>query len=346
MLSNIIAECMGIARSHFLNTPYKEQTTIEMYALDGFANKATGICHYCTIDTLKAILNKESLRFSDVWFLNDSAEFVEILRWIENLITNNSFNADFQRLILESDEMTELKEYRQSYIGVSNITHQYQSKIYRTYTCSFSTDINALSMWNYYAQSAEGVNISFDHSWNMFDGSNRSEVNIGEKLENGIIIYWGLVIYKNEEKKKCIIKLLNRLQEVYDEAKDDIKKYQGYILFAFKQAVNNMRCFFKNENFESENEYRIVLRIPEELLLRKECLGDIVEKGQFKRGNILIPYVDYKFRKSSVKRIVINPYIKDKSDIFELGIKELLWMNQMEDIHIVHSDIPVRKYSS
>lgn len=45
-----------------------------------------------------------------------------------------------------------------------------------------------------------------------------------------------------------------------------------------------MRCFFKNEYFECENEYRIVLRIPEELLLRKECLSDIVEKGQFKRG--------------------------------------------------------------
>lgn len=47
----------------------------------------------------------------------------------------------------------------------------------------------------------------------------------------------------------------------------------------------------------------------------------------------------------SVKRIVINPYIKEESDIFELGIKELLWMNQMEDIHVVHSNIPVRKYS-
>lgn len=95
MLSNIIAECMGIAMSHFLNTSYKEQTIIEMYAPDGFANKATGICHYCTVDTLKAILNKECLRFSDVRFLNDSTEFVEILLWIENVIMNGSYNADF-----------------------------------------------------------------------------------------------------------------------------------------------------------------------------------------------------------------------------------------------------------
>mgnify|MGYP000037214727 FL=1 len=118
MLSNIIAECMGISMRNFLNTPYKEQTIIEMYAPDGFANKATGICHYCTVDTLKAILNKECLRFSDVRFLNDSTEFVEILLGIENVIMNGSYNADFQKLILESDEMKELKEYQQSYIGI------------------------------------------------------------------------------------------------------------------------------------------------------------------------------------------------------------------------------------
>ncbi|MDO4344561.1 MAG: DUF2971 domain-containing protein [Eubacteriales bacterium] len=345
MSSNIIAKCMGIAEATYFYILYKDQNIIEMYAPGGFMNKATGICHYCTIDTLKVILNKGCLRFSDVRFLNDSTEFVEILRWIENLIMTDSFSSDFRRLILESDEMKELEEYRQSYIGVSNTTRKY--KVYRTYTCSFSTDNNALSMWNYYAQSAEGVNITFDHSWNMFDGSNRSEVYVGEKLENEIMIYRGLVIYKNEDKKKCIMELLNRLQEVYDEAKDDIKNNQGHILYAFKQAVNNMRCFFKNEYFECENEYRIVLRIPEELLLQKEKDGDsdIVEKGQFKRGNTLIPYVDYKFKKSSVERIVINPYIKDESGIFELGIKELLWMNQMQGIPIVHSNIPLRKYS-
>lgn len=67
---------------------------------------------------------------------------------------------------------------------------------------------------------------------------------------------------------------------------------------------------FKNEYFECENEYRIVLRIPKELLLRKECFGDIVEKGQFKRGNILIPYVDYKFRESSVNELSLILILK------------------------------------
>ncbi len=64
------------------------------------------------------------------------------------------------------------------------------------------------NMWNYYASSGEGVSVAFHHSWNMFKGSNKSEVNIGEKLKNDIMIYRGLVVYKSEDKKKCMMELL------------------------------------------------------------------------------------------------------------------------------------------
>lgn len=344
MSNDIFARCMGISMAHFLNTPYKEQTIGE-YDPDGIANKASGICHYCTIGTLKEILNKGCLRFSDVRFLNDSTEFIEIIPLIESVLSCNKYTSGFRKLILKSAEMRELKEYRQSYTGFSRITHKYEQKKYRTYTCSFSTENDSLSMWNYYATSGEGVNIAFNHSWNMFEGSNKSEVNIGEKLKNDIMIYRGLIVYKNADKKKCIMELLDSLQKIYDEVKDDLEKYRWHILFAFKESVNHMRCFFKNESFECENEYRIVLKIPEELLLSYECSNDIVEKGQFKRGNILIPFVDYKFKKNSIEHIVINPFIREENGMFELGIKELLWQNQMEDVHIFSSGIPIRKYS-
>ena len=82
-----------------------------------------------------------------------------------------------------------------------------------------------------------------------------------------------------------------------------------------------------------ENEYRIVLKIPEELLLAEECSGDIFRKEQFKRGNILIPFVDYKFKRDNIKHIVTNPFIREENSMFELGIRELLWQNKMEDGH-------------
>lgn len=329
---------------HFLNTPNKEQTIVEMYTPDGIANKASKICHYCSVDTLKEILTKECLRFSDVRFLNDSTEFVEIIPIIKKVLSQNGYTSDLKKMILESNEMKELEEYRQSYVERSRITHKIEQKIYRTYTCSFSTENDSLSMWNYYAASGEGVSITFDHSWNIFEGSSKSEVNTREKLKNDIIIYRGLIIYKNADKKECITELLKQLQKIYDEAKNDIEKYRGYILYAFKESVNHMRYFFKNESFECENEYRIVLKIPEELLLSRENIDGIVAKGQFKRENVLIPFVDYRFKKDSLTKITLNPYIKEKDSMFKLGIEELLWQNQMEDVYVAHSNIPIRKY--
>ena len=345
MSNSIIAIGLGISKVNFLNALYKEQDINKIYAIDGFANKASKICHYCTINTLKNILDKECLRFSDVRFLNDSTEFVEIIPLIKSVLSEKGYTSKFKKLILESTQMKELKEYRQSYVRVSKDTHQYEKKVYRTYTCSFSTEKDSLSMWNYYASDGDGVNILFDHSWNMFEGSKKTEVNVSEELKNGIIIHRGLVVYKDDDKKKCLRELLNRLQDLYREVENSIEEYKERILFAFKHSVNNMRCFFKNKNFECENEYRIVLNIPEELLMPRDCNDDIVGKGQFKRGNILVPYIDYKFKKESIKQITLNPYINEKNSMFKLSVEEVLWNSQMTNVKIIDSKIPIRKYS-
>ena len=43
-----------------------------------------------------------------------------------------------------------------------------------------------------------------------------------------------------------------------------------------------MRCFFKNDSFSCENEYRVILKIPEELLL-EETTG---QDGILKKANL------------------------------------------------------------
>ena len=62
-------------------------------------------------------------------------------------------------------------------------------------------------------------------------------------------------------------------------------------------------------------------------------------------GAPLIPFVDYKFKRDSIKHIVTNPFIREENSMFELGIRELLWQNKMKDVHILSSGIPIRKYS-
>lgn len=340
----IRSKCMAIARSHFLYTPYKNVDKVDWYKVDGVANKAAEICHYCTIDTLNAILEGSCLRFTDVRFLNDSTEFIEVISLIKHVLSREDYDSDFRNFILNSDVICELENYKQSYVGFSRRTHEYGRIDYHTYTCSFSTSNDSLSMWNYYGATAVGLNVVFDSAWNVFYGSEKTEVTIGEKLSNDIMIFRGLVIYSIEEKEKCVAELLNRLAQIFEEAKNDLEKYKGSILYAFKEAINNMRCFFKNEAFDSEKEYRAVLKIPENLLQTDTLAEGMKNKGVFKRGNILIPYVDYEIKIESIKRITINPYDKEPNSMFELGIKNLLWVKELEKVKIVRSNIPIRKY--
>ena len=341
---NILAKCLGISQSHYLNAPYKNASISDLFGVNGIENKAVEICHYCTIDTLYSILKKECLRFTDVRFLNDSTEFVEIIPLIKIVLNTGGYDQSFKNFILESNVLNELEDYKQPYIGISPKTHEYRELSYRTYTCSFSTNSDSLNMWNYYATTS-GINIVFDFAWNMIRGSEKTDTNTINKLNNDILLYRGVVLYDLEDKKKCIVELLNQLSAVYMEAKTELDEYGNLILSAFKESINHMRCFFKNEFFSGEGEYRIVIKIPDYLLIEdnyKNCTN-IKERGFFRRGNVLIPYIDYELRKSSIKRITLNPY-NGKNSMFELGIRELLWSYQLQDIEVTYSNIPIRKY--
>lgn len=341
---NILAKCLGISQSHYLNAPYKSASIVDLFGVNGIENKAVEICHYCTVDTLHSILKNGCLRFTDVRFLNDSTEFVEIIPLIKIVLNKGDYDQNFKNFILGSNVLRELEDYKQPYVGASQRAHEFKELSYRTYTCSFSTNNDSLNMWNYYATTS-GLNIVFDFAWNMIKDSEKSNTNTINKLSNDILIYRGVILYNSADKEKCIAELLNQLNMVYKDVQNELDKYRDLILSAFKESINHMRCFFKNKFFSGEEEYRIVIKIPEDLLIEneyKDCTN-IKEKGFFRRGNVLIPYIDYELQKSSIKRITINPY-NGKNSMFELGIRELLWSYQLQDIEITYSNIPIRKY--
>ncbi len=341
---NIIRRCAQIAGSLFLNTPYTNNSYFGSSERN-LVNKDYGICHYCSISTLNQILTNECLRFTDVRFLNDSTELLEIIDLIHRTLKKEDYNKSFKDFLLNSSEMKELEEYKHLYKGVMFDDGEFKNVTYHTYTCSFSTNNDSISMWQYYADTASGVNVSFDVAGNIFPCKKLNYVNSMETLDNGIKMYRGIVLYKDNYKMECIKKLLDELYNVFKDFQNEIGIFKRYILHAFRESVYNIRCFFKNENFICEDEYRFVIKIPENLLRNaKEC-DSIYKTGVFQRGNILIPYVDYKFQKESIQSINMNPAIKEKNSIFELGIRHLLWLKQLEKVDIFPSSIPIRKYS-
>ena len=339
--AEVFASCLALSHCHFLDTPYEGNPFS-----DELNSGASNVCHYCTIDTLLSIIENQCLRFTDVRFLNDSTEFLEVIPMIEHVLTNGNYSSSFKQFFLQSSIIEDLKSYRQSYSAISNVDQTYKDMPYRTYTCSLSKNCDSLNMWNYYAASSAGVNIGFDFAWNMFEGSNSYKTNTGKRLSGDIWLSRGLVIYNNFDKEKCVIKFLDHLFNVYSNLLqlNLLDKYRALLVQAFKEPINNMRCFFKNSHFDGEQEYRIVLKIPEETLRSPKSNPNIVNVSFFRRGKVLVPYVDYKFKKSSISQIVMNPYNCEDSSMMELGIQELLTMNGLDNVKNYHSNIPLRKY--
>lgn len=161
--AEVFASCLALSHCHFLDTPYEGDPFS-----DELNSGASNVCHYCTIDTLLSIIEKQCLRFTDVRFLNDSTEFLEIIPLIEHVLTNGNYSSSFKQFFLQPSIIEDLKSYRQSYSAISNVDQTYKDMPYRTYTCSLSKNCDSLNMWNYYATSSAGVNIGFDFAWNMF----------------------------------------------------------------------------------------------------------------------------------------------------------------------------------
>ena len=81
--AEVFASCLALSHCHFLDTPYEGDPFS-----DELNSGASNVCHYCTIDTLLSIIENQCLRFTDVRFLNDSTEFLEIIPLIEHVLTN------------------------------------------------------------------------------------------------------------------------------------------------------------------------------------------------------------------------------------------------------------------
>ena len=119
--AEVFASCLALSHCHFLDTTYEGDPFS-----DELNSGASNVCHYCTIDTLLSIIENQCLRFTDVRFLNDSTEFLEIIPMIEHVLTNGNYSSSFKQFFLQSSIIEDLKSYRQSYSAISNVDQTYK----------------------------------------------------------------------------------------------------------------------------------------------------------------------------------------------------------------------------
>ena len=333
--SKIIAKCMAIARLNYLDMPYEGQSILDSYKTGGVETKTKGLCHYCSTDILKKIICTGSLRFTDIRCLKDTTEFIGIMPIIESVIQDENYNSNFKEFILSSETYQELRNYEQSYFKIGEEAHIPEEKLYCIYTCSLSTNGNSIKMWNEYAKG--GVNVCFDFAWNLFAGIKITDTNISQKLDDDIIMYKGLIIYDEEEKKNCVKKMFDSLEKVYLEVQNVRDQYANFLFYAFKEAVNYMRCFFKNKDYDYEDEYRIVLKVPKDIIKFRRIKGEIKDIGIDEKDR---DYIDYEIQRENIKQVAISPFLsKVDADRIECEANALFQLNKLERVKTVQMSL-------
>ena len=174
--------------------------------------------HYCSVETFFQIIKNQTLRLTNIQYMNDSEELHYGLDQIEKLDTNASKSK---------------KEHR-DYISI--------------YAMCFSEEGDLLSQWRGYGDNAEGVSIGFDFSI-LKDEKVLQEEDIHRSKISSLEYFHSLqkVIYnlKDQEKK------INEFIKCRKTFSDQINRVAMKI---WSKLISSL----KNPNFNEEKEWRFI----------------------------------------------------------------------------------------
>ena len=277
------------------------------------------IYHYTKPEKLLNILSGETIRFSNVLYLNDKEEvaysyklIVKLANETQNLNSDlfdkikNHFDNKYKNIVDGNDDLINKLEY---------------------FTTSFSSESDNLTLWNNYAKGLNytGYNIGF----------NKKKL-IKEMTDKNYLPIYGSVIYDREKQIKIIKSIFKKWNTMFEKAaaskkKNNIKLFD--ILFELIDVLNIVSIFFKNPQFKNEKEYRIVI-------VNAFGTADCKPTKVVEKNGLFVPYLEYYFEKSSVSSVNIGPTFDET--IFYTSTNRMLLNFGYENIEVVRSKIPLR----
>ncbi len=285
------------------------------------------IYHYTSPSGLNGILQNHTLRFTDRNYLNDYSEG----RYVMELCINSRF------------ELGLPKEYRKHFKDHCKKLYDNPTQRKRhVYQCSFSTDFDNLSLWNYYTKSdgIKGYNVGFDANTLL----NNLITNDSLPPKHQIKIFSGKVVYDQSKQKAIIKKVVKDFAKVIDENKDD-RSFCNITVEIMVEKIFQVGSFFKSPCFKNESEYRLLVFL---VAIWDENNKDIkfmqLNRGAstYEKNGLLIPYIDIEFNRSALSSISISPTLSFEE--ISGNIKNALKLHSYSDdkIKLEKSKIPVR----
>lgn len=292
--------------------------------------------HYTSPDAFLSIIKNDSVRFTDIRFLNDRSEGIYLVKLMCDYFkkypqkfprTENAFND----LIKENtySDIQNLKVTNVKYtptLRVSNVRH---------FVFCMCAECDSLHMWNYYVNNGlyQGYNIGINIQQFL------KTFTMGKNELDPFLVYYGNVLYNTKLQFK-------ELENIFTELEQE--KNFCYISVKLKMYIDTFCAFFKNSKFSDEKEFRIVIEINDSKVNEinknsKNYIGsnnkDIKYDFCIKNG-IIVPFLTVKLIRDSFKRITISPIME--SQITQESIRELLNANGYKGCKVYQSIIPIR----
>jgi len=282
------------------------------------------IYHYCSAETLMAILEYQKIRFSDINMTND---------YQEALWGYAAFERAAGQLIHDKELPSNFQNIEESFADeVDKILHTLPLSMHSFISC-FSLEKDSLSQWRAYAEDGKGFAIGFK----------------AEALQDVMPVTLLEVEYNRE---KQIEEMMAALNSIYNSCDGDPEKNRN----KFNQQcilLGNYNIAFKHHAFKDEKEIRCLHAVDvvlSETEMRFVDAGGISqgkevegEEIQFQmRNSALTAFFDMPFYKGKgalpISEIVIGP----RSHTSVNNLKFYLSSMGHNDVEIIGSEAPYR----
>lgn len=267
--------------------------------------------HYTSMEALVSIIESDAIWLSDYSYLNDKTELVHGVKVVSSVISEflSSGVTEVQGALLQAWSEKAL------------------APLPRVCVASFSGDGDSLSQWRAYGNVAIGF---VPHKIGIH--ANQSQL--------------GVVRYEPEIQKQLAQVYVSHCLQAYalDVENNALERIPD-VYHRFGQVLE-LVSFFKAPSFRDEREYRLVyVEHPE--LFEDGTFGERPPKHfRVKGGRIyshivsseMFPFPDHKWP-LGICEVVLGP---ESDDLMELGVREFLDENGLQDVPIIRSQIPYR----
>ncbi|MDO9229544.1 MAG: DUF2971 domain-containing protein [Syntrophales bacterium] len=264
--------------------------------------------HYTSQKGLLGILESKKLWMTNIFYLNDSSEFVYTINLVKDELKIRIEQLEKQGLPLlprEGNLLDKCNRYKRTE-GVLDIFLEEMAT--ESYVFSLSTEGDDLNQWRGYCPKEGGFSIQFDYEimLSIIDNmKDRNNIDI-KKCEYG-------------EKRK-----LELVKSLLDILCDDKR-------FFYKELVD-VSSYIKHESFEKEQEYRIIYHNNPKII-------------EYREGNYsIIPYTVISpldnYDKLPISKIFVGP--TPHPQLSMMSVDSLLKSNGYENVKVQESIIPYR----